>query len=87
MDHTAHHMEPSIPSYHLKEAQRSVEAERGDRVVTYRWSFRTLCNVLRVCKLYDDKAGCWTDYSGNPTSASRRPSKVMSDTEITRNAA
>lgn len=87
MDHTAHHMEPSIPSYHLKEAQRSVETERGAKVVTYRWSIRTLCNVLRVCKLYDDQRGCWTDYSGNPTSASRRPSKPMPNTETTRNAA
>ena len=72
MDHTAHHMQPAIPSYRLLEAQRSVETERHETVVTYRWSPRTVLQILRVCKLYDNGAGCWTDYTGQPTSDSRR---------------
>ncbi|MBS0204751.1 MAG: fatty acid desaturase [Planctomycetes bacterium] len=87
MDHTAHHMQPSIPSYHLRKAQRSVETDRGDQVVTYHWSPRAVIEVLRVCKLYDDQAGCWTDYSGNPTSAARRPKQAAANTEVVRNAA
>lgn len=72
MDHTAHYAQPAIPSYHLKEAQRSIELQHRDEVVTYRRSLRAMFRILRECKLYDDEAGCWTDYSGHPTSESRR---------------
>ena len=71
MDHTAHHIQPSIPSYHLLEAQKKVETEQKGEVITYPWSLRAMREILRTCKLYDTAAGCWTDYSGNPTSESR----------------
>lgn len=71
MDHTAHHIQPTIPSYHLLEAQRIVESQRSDEVVTYRWTLPAMLTILRACKLYDCDAGCWTDYKGTPTSASR----------------
>lgn len=71
MDHTAHHMQPSIPCYHLSQAQQSVEAESPEAVVAYRWKLGTVLSIMRTCKLYDNVLGCWTDYEGNPTSESR----------------
>ncbi len=80
MDHTAHHIQPSIPSYHLLEAQKKVESQQASEVVTYRWSLRAMREILRCCKLYDTQAGCWTDYSGTPTSKPRfRPALESSD--------
>jgi acyl-lipid omega-6 desaturase (Delta-12 desaturase) len=86
MDHTAHHIQPTIPLYHLKEAQQLVQSRRADDVVTYRWSIREMRRILAACKLYDDQAGCWTDYSGRPTStrfrpAESAPSKVIGPSE------
>ncbi|WP_437967088.1 hypothetical protein WMF04_47345 [Sorangium sp. So ce260] len=33
---------------------------------------KELCRILRVCRLYDYNARCWTDYDGRPTSARAR---------------
>lgn len=71
MDHTAHHMQPAIPSYQLMEAQQVVEGQLPENVVKYRWSLRAVIDILRVCKLYDEQLGCWTDYEGRPTTKSR----------------
>lgn len=73
MDHTAHHMQPAIPLYHLSEAQQIVEQRRETDVVTYRWSVRAQLRILSACKLYDPQRGCWTDYDGRPTSEPRQP--------------
>ncbi|MEO8597163.1 MAG: fatty acid desaturase [Candidatus Solibacter sp.] len=70
MQHTAHHLDVTIPLYHLRDAQRLVEAS-GARVVTYRWSPLAFLRHLRSCKLYDFERGCWTDFEGRPSSGAR----------------
>ena len=81
MDHTAHHVQPTIPLYHLREAQRLVQSRRAEEVITYRWSFREMRRILAACKLFDDQLGCWTDYSGRQTSARCR-SMVTASSEL-----
>jgi|TARA_R110001592_G_scaffold332242_1_gene615514 omega-6 fatty acid desaturase (delta-12 desaturase) len=71
MDHTAHHIQPTIPLYQLENAQQLID-HRVKEVVSYQFSFRELWSIMRMCKLYDDEVGCWTDFKGNPTSAFRR---------------
>jgi len=62
MQHSAHHLDVTIPLYRLKDAQRAVE-EAGARVVVYRWSPLTFFRHLRICKLYDCRGKRWTGFS------------------------
>lgn len=87
MDHTAHHIQPSIPSYRLLEAQKKVESQQASEVIRYRWSLRAMREILRCCKLYDCDAGCWTDYSGKPTSESRFQVTLESSSDSSARAA
>ncbi len=58
MEHTAHHMRPGIPLYHLKEAQRDLAPDATELV----WSLRGHLELFRTCRLYDFDAQRWTDY-------------------------
>jgi omega-6 fatty acid desaturase (delta-12 desaturase) len=68
MEHTAHHLQPSIPMYKLYSAQKQLEQKYGDRIVRYQWSFKEYFRITKVCKLFDPERNCWTDFNGNPTS-------------------
>lgn len=70
MEHTAHHLQPSIPMYSLHQAQRQLEDVHGKDLVIYRWTLTEYFQITRICKLYDFERKCWTDFDGNPTSAS-----------------
>lgn len=65
-EHTAHHVDMSIPLYHLKSAQAKLEHILPERIViqpfSWGWYFRT----AGACKLYDYKNKVWTDFDGNP---------------------
>ncbi len=67
MEHTAHHVDMSIPLYKLKEAQATLEHMLPERIViqpfSWSWYFRT----ARACKLYDFKNKQWLDFKGQPT--------------------
>lgn len=69
MEHTAHHVDMTIPLYRLKRAQAVLEEKLPGCIVrqpfSWRWYFRTAAR----CKLYDYRAHRWTDYSGQPTTA------------------
>ena len=67
MEHTAHHVRPSIPLYHLKEAQDKLESLHGERVVHYKWSIKNHLEIVSRCKLYDYENHRWLDFNGNPT--------------------
>ena len=81
MDHTAHHLQPTIPLYRLKDAQEQVEREYGENIVKYRFSFAEMFRILKACKLYDDQQGCWTDFEGRPTSEDRQNKDRQSPSE------
>ena len=65
MQHTAHHLDVTIPLYNLREAQRALEAA-GAEVVVYRWTPFGFLRHLRICKLYDFENRCWVGFDGKP---------------------
>jgi acyl-lipid omega-6 desaturase (Delta-12 desaturase) len=71
MEHTAHHIRPSIPLYHLKEAQATLEALHGARIVNLKWSIKNHVDIVARCKLYDYDNHCWLDFNGKPTTNSK----------------
>jgi acyl-lipid omega-6 desaturase (Delta-12 desaturase) len=70
MEHTAHHVDMSIPLYKLRQAQSKLESMLPERIVIQRFSWRWYFETAGKCKLYDFTARCWTDFKGQPTSVS-----------------
>ena len=68
MEHTAHHVDMSIPLYKLKEAQKMLEDLLPSRIVIQRFSWKWYFQTASDCKLYDFTRRCWTDFSGRATS-------------------
>jgi omega-6 fatty acid desaturase (delta-12 desaturase) len=68
MEHTAHHVDMSIPLYRLKGAQRLLEDALPARITVQRFSWRWYFSTARKCKLYDFDRQCWTDFEGRQTS-------------------
>jgi omega-6 fatty acid desaturase (delta-12 desaturase) len=67
MDHPAHHIDPTIPLYELPASQRLLEERTPEHSIVIPltpWEFFRIC---RLCKLYDYRRHCWTDFDGNPT--------------------
>jgi omega-6 fatty acid desaturase (delta-12 desaturase) len=71
MEHTAHHVDMSIPLYKLKSAQAMLEHLLPERIIIQRFSWRWYFDTARACKLYDFTRQCWTDFSGCATSQPR----------------
>jgi omega-6 fatty acid desaturase (delta-12 desaturase) len=69
MEHTAHHVDMSIPLYRLKQAQSKLENLLPGRIIVQRFSWRWYFQTARSCKLYDFTRQCWTDYKGRATSS------------------
>lgn len=73
LEHTAHHVDMSIPLYRLKQAQQLLEQRLPGHIVVQQFSWRWYFDTARRCKLYDYEHRCWTDFSGtrsgNPTMA------------------
>ncbi|HSW20677.1 MAG TPA: fatty acid desaturase [Ramlibacter sp.] len=69
MEHTAHHVDMSIPLYRLERAQARLEELLPGRIVVQRFSWRWYFETARQCKLYDFERACWTDYSGRAAGA------------------
>ncbi len=67
MEHTAHHVDMSIPLYKLKQAQAKLEEMLPGRIIIQRFSWRWYFETARKCKLYDFEREGWTDYSGRLT--------------------
>jgi omega-6 fatty acid desaturase (delta-12 desaturase) len=67
--HTAHHADVSLPVYALSEAQSDLKHRFGEGVQEYTLSFSEYRRIYSACKLFDFERMCWTDFDGNPTSA------------------
>ena len=67
MEHTAHHVDMSIPLYRLQGAQQLLEQTLPGRIVVQRFSWRWYFDTARRCKLYDFERQCWTDFGGQRT--------------------
>lgn len=68
MEHTAHHVDMSIPLYRLDAAQRTLVHMLPERIVVQPFSLRWYRDTARRCKLYDLRTQQWTDFHGTPTS-------------------
>lgn len=68
MEHPAHHLDATIPLYHLRAAQRELEALFGS-CPNIRFSLREYFRVVRTCKLFDYARGAWAPFPGRPASA------------------
>jgi omega-6 fatty acid desaturase (delta-12 desaturase) len=68
MEHTAHHVDMSVPLYRLKAAQALLEQRLAGSIVVQPFSWRWYSDTARRCKLYDFRSGCWTDFAGRPSS-------------------
>lgn len=67
MQHSAHHLNPIIPLYSLKAAQRTLEEGHGGDVISIRWTPTYHLRLTRACKLYDPQADGWCDFEFRPT--------------------
>jgi omega-6 fatty acid desaturase (delta-12 desaturase) len=64
MEHTAHHVDMSIPLYRLRQAQARLEELLPGRIVIQKFSWRWYFATARACKLYDFERQRWTSYAG-----------------------
>jgi omega-6 fatty acid desaturase (delta-12 desaturase) len=63
MEHTAHHVDMSIPLYSLKEAQSMLEHLLPKRIVIQHFSLKWYFETARACKLYDFNTKQWLPFS------------------------
>lgn len=68
LEHTAHHVDMTVPLYRLKQAQARLEEMLPGRIIVQPFSWRWYFDTARRCKLYDLQAARWTDYAGQTTS-------------------
>jgi omega-6 fatty acid desaturase (delta-12 desaturase) len=71
MEHTAHHVDMSIPLYRLKQAQAKLEEMLPGRIIVQPFSWKWYFETAKNCKLYDFGRECWTDFKGTMTSPVR----------------
>ena len=71
MEHTAHHVDMSIPLYRLKQAQAKLEEMLPGRIIVQPFSWKWYFETAKNCKMYDFTRECWTDFKGNMTSPVR----------------
>jgi omega-6 fatty acid desaturase (delta-12 desaturase) len=69
MDHHAHHVNPRIPMFRLRGAQRRLRERHPAQGLSYRLDFRNYLDCVRCCKLYDFSTHSWLDFHGQVTSA------------------
>jgi omega-6 fatty acid desaturase (delta-12 desaturase) len=67
MEHTAHHVDMSIPLYRLPMAQQRLEELLPERIVIQQFSWRWYFDTARRCKLYDINTHRWTGFDGRPS--------------------
>jgi omega-6 fatty acid desaturase (delta-12 desaturase) len=68
MEHTAHHVDPRVPTARLPECQRRLKEAFGD-ILVERFSLAYLRGLLATCQLYDYENHRWLTFAGTPTGA------------------
>lgn len=67
MEHNAHHLNPRIPMFALRRAQRALQERFRSEFQAYRMDWREFRELVNSCKLYDFANHCWLDFSGRVT--------------------
>lgn len=62
MIHVPHHTDTKIPFYHLKKAYGDLKHEYGNYIHEYRFSFLTVRDIFKRCKLYDYENKIWYSF-------------------------
>jgi omega-6 fatty acid desaturase (delta-12 desaturase) len=78
MQHITHHVNPMVPMYGLKAAEKEVVAREADLVVIERWTPFYHWRMTRDCKLYDPAIDGWCDFKFQPTAKRTPPALVLS---------
>lgn len=58
--HTAHHVSPAVPYYHLDKAQAALAQAYPDMIRVEKLSVRKFWNILRDCRFYDPVSGLYS---------------------------
>jgi acyl-lipid omega-6 desaturase (Delta-12 desaturase) len=77
MEHTAHHIDASIPYHSLSECQNHLEQQYPEQVILQQWTWKNFVTTLAKCKLYDYEHHQWLDHKGKPTSRTLLPSGTI----------
>ncbi len=77
MQHIAHHVNPMIPMYALKGAEREVMAREMEAAVIERWTPFYHWRMTRDCKLYDPAIDGWCDFRFQPTGTRAMPALAL----------
>jgi omega-6 fatty acid desaturase (delta-12 desaturase) len=67
LEHPVHHVSAMIPHYHLKTAQAALAGVVGPPIISMRFTFGNMQDVLRRCKLYDYDEHVWMNFRGEVT--------------------
>jgi omega-6 fatty acid desaturase (delta-12 desaturase) len=67
MQHIAHHVNPIVPLYALKAAEKETIAQSSTAPVIERWTPLYHWRLTRDCKLYDVARDGWCDFDFQPT--------------------
>ena len=67
MEHTAHHLDATIPLYKLKQTQQRLEDMLPNRIVVQPFSFKWYWRTVSMCQLYDFRTQQWLRFDGTPT--------------------
>lgn len=67
LEHPVHHVSAMIPHYYLKQAQEALAGAVAPNIISMRFNFANLRDVLRRCRLYDYDAHAWLDFNGEVT--------------------
>ena len=70
MQHIVHHVNPMVPLYAIKAAEKEVMAHEVGHVVIERWTPAYHWRLARDCKLYDLARDGWCDFRLMPTGRS-----------------
>lgn len=63
LEHTAHHVDVSIPCYRLGDAQRALQARWPAEVPQRSITLRRYLAITRACQLYDSKYHRWVKFA------------------------
>lgn len=75
-EHTAHHVDMTIPLYRLRQAQAILEQRLPGVIVVQTFSWRRYFGTARHCRLYDYAAQRWTGYDGRSSGADTAAAKA-----------
>jgi omega-6 fatty acid desaturase (delta-12 desaturase) len=67
MEHNAHHWNPRISMFTLRNAQNMLREKFAGEVEAYRLGWRSYKELVRSCKLYDYANHAWLDFRGQVT--------------------